>query len=54
VTQAEYDEVLDEMDFLGLETGWVQELDSKDAYQPDFAKSYPFDPGLPSSDLKPS
>jgi len=54
VTQAEYDEVLDEMDFLGLETGWVQELDSKDAYQPDFAQSHPFDPGLCPTGLKPS
>ena len=43
VTQAEYDEVLDEMDFLGLENGWVQALESKDAYQPDFAKSHPFE-----------
>jgi putative pyruvate formate lyase activating enzyme len=46
VTKAEYDEVLDEMDFLGLETGWVQDLDSRDTYQPDFARSHPFDPGL--------
>jgi putative pyruvate formate lyase activating enzyme len=54
VTKAEYDEVLDEMDFLGLETGWVQELDSRYTYQPDFAQSHPFDPGLPSIGLKPS
>ena len=43
VTKTEYDEVLDEMDFLGLENGWVQELDSKDAYQPDFAQTHPFE-----------
>lgn len=54
VTRAEYDEVLDEMDFLGLETGWVQDLDSRDTYQPDFAQSHPFDPGLPSIGRKPS
>ena len=54
VTKAEYEEVLDEMDFLGLENGWVQELDSRDSYQPDFAKSHPFDPGLPSIGPKPS
>ena len=54
VTQAEYDEVLDEMDFLGLETGWVQDLDSRGTYRPDFAQSHPFDPGLSSPSLKPS
>lgn len=43
VTKPEYDEVLDEMDFLGMENGWVQELDSKDNYQPDFAQSHPFE-----------
>ncbi len=54
VTKAEYDEVLDEMDFLGMENGWVQELDSQDAYQPDFARSHPFDPGLNPTNLKPT
>nr|NJM04933.1 hypothetical protein [Desulfobacula sp.] len=54
VTKEEYDEVLDEMDFLGLETGWVQDLDSRDTYQPDFAQSHPFDPGLRPTGLKPS
>ena len=54
VTKAEYDEVLDEMDFLGLKNGWVQELDSKDAYQPDFTRSHPFEPGPHSIGLKPS
>jgi len=43
VTKAEYEEVLDEMDFLGLENGWVQDLESKDNYQPDFKNSHPFD-----------
>ena len=43
VIQEEYAEVLDEMDFLGLENGWVQELDSCDCYQPDFVKSHPFE-----------
>jgi putative pyruvate formate lyase activating enzyme len=54
VTQAEYDEVLDEMDFLGLETGWTQELDRRDNYRPDFAQSHPFDPGLGPAGIKPS
>ncbi len=44
VTRAEYDEVLDEMDFLGFENGWVQDLDSQDNYSPDFARSHPFEP----------
>jgi putative pyruvate formate lyase activating enzyme len=43
VTAEEYAAVLDEMDFLGLENGWVQELDSRDCYQPDFVKSHPFE-----------
>lgn len=43
VTKAEYDEVLDEMDYLGMENGWIQELSSKDNYQPDFEKSHPFE-----------
>ncbi len=43
VIQEEYAEVLDEMDFLGLENGWVQELESCDFYQPDFVKSHPFE-----------
>jgi len=43
VTEAEYNEVLDEMDFLGLENGWIQELESSDCYQPDFDKSHPFE-----------
>lgn len=54
VTRAEYEEVLDEMDFLGMENGWVQELDSRDIYQPDFALSHPFDPALTFTGLKPT
>ncbi len=54
VTKKEYDEVLDEMDFLGLENGWVQDLDSKDVYQPDFVRSHPFDPGVNPIGRKPS
>ncbi len=44
VTPEEYAEVLDEMDFLGLENGWAQELESRECYQPDFAQSHPFEP----------
>ncbi len=43
VTSQEYQEVLDELDFLGLENGWVQELESRECYQPDFAKDHPFE-----------
>lgn len=43
VTEEEYAAVLDEMDFLGMENGWVQELDSCDCYQPDFVKFHPFE-----------
>jgi len=39
----EYETVLAEMDRLGFENGWVQELESRDYYQPDFAKEHPFE-----------
>jgi putative pyruvate formate lyase activating enzyme len=42
VTRGEYEEVLDELERLGFEHGWVQELESKDSYRPDFSKSDPF------------
>jgi putative pyruvate formate lyase activating enzyme len=43
VTRVEYDEVLDEMERLGFNQGWVQELESQDTYRPDFSKPYPFE-----------
>jgi len=43
VTAEEYAEVLDEMDFLGLKNGWVQDLASRDSYRPDFAQIHPFE-----------
>lgn len=39
----EYDEILSEMDRLGLENGWVQELESSAHYLPDFNRSHPFE-----------
>jgi hypothetical protein len=39
----EYDEVLEELERLGFERGWTQELASAEAYQPDFARSHPFE-----------
>jgi putative pyruvate formate lyase activating enzyme len=38
----EYEKVLELLDELGLENGWVQEYDSKDCYCPDFEKEQPF------------
>jgi putative pyruvate formate lyase activating enzyme len=39
----EYEEVLEELERLGFENGWTQELASADAYQPDFAQTHPFE-----------
>lgn len=41
--QEEYEEVLDEMDLLGLENGWIQEMESSAEYAPDFSNPSPFD-----------
>jgi putative pyruvate formate lyase activating enzyme len=41
----EYDEVLEELDRLGFSNGWTQELESAEFYQPDFARSHPFEEG---------
>lgn len=41
---AEYDEVRDEFERLGLYRGWVQELESASNYRPDFALVHPFEP----------
>lgn len=43
LTSAEYEEVLEELDRLGMENGWVQALESQDHYCPDFARSHPFE-----------
>jgi len=39
----EYDQVLDELDRLGLNNGWIQEMDSSTEYVPDFSSSNPFE-----------
>lgn len=39
----EYMEVVGEMEKLGLDYGWVQGLDSKGHYRPDFEKDHPFE-----------
>lgn len=42
IGQREYEKVLELLDELSLENGWVQEYDSKDYYCPDFEKEQPF------------
>jgi putative pyruvate formate lyase activating enzyme len=39
----EYDRVVDALDELGFENGWVQDLSSQDHYRPDFNEEQPFD-----------
>jgi len=41
--EEEYDEVLDEMHRLGLENGWIQEMESSVEYVPDFSSPNPFE-----------
>ena len=38
----EYDEIVHEMEYLGMENGWVQELESSRVYLPDFKLKQPF------------
>jgi len=40
---AEYEAVISEMETLGLENGWIQELESAENYQPDFDREHPFE-----------
>ncbi len=39
----EYQRVVDYIEFLGFDNGWIQEMDSKNNYQPDFDKETPFE-----------
>jgi len=41
----EYDSIVEEMDRLGMENGWIQELSSAHHYQPDFNREHPFQGG---------
>lgn len=46
ITSAEYSEVVDIVNDLGLENGWLQEMDSSDGYRPDFERDdHPFEGG---------
>lgn len=43
VTAAEYQEVRDEMELLGMHNGWIQKHESHGFYRPDFEKEHPFE-----------
>ena len=43
VTEAEYQQVKDELEDLGFYKGWVQELESNTHYRPDFNMEHPFE-----------
>ncbi|MDR0364350.1 MAG: hypothetical protein LBH92_04960 [Bacteroidales bacterium] len=42
VNPDEYEKLLDFIDVLGLENGWIQDLKSSDVYKPDFERENPF------------
>jgi len=47
ITIAEYEEVLRLIDDLGLENGWIQEMESSEYYVPDFEREgHPFSPSV--------
>jgi putative pyruvate formate lyase activating enzyme len=39
----EYETIIREMETLGLENGWIQELESSENYRPDFDNEHPFE-----------
>jgi len=39
----EYQNVIDEMEVLGLDYGWVQKMESAGEYRPDFERQHPFE-----------
>jgi len=41
--QEEYNAVVDEMNNLGFSNGWIQEMESKHNYRPDFKRKHPFE-----------
>ncbi len=49
ISPSEYEEVVELVNRLGLENGWLQETGAADNYQPDFARQgHPFDPTVAS------
>jgi putative pyruvate formate lyase activating enzyme len=43
LSKREYDLVVNEAEKLGLTNGWIQELESRDHYKPDFESEHPFE-----------
>jgi putative pyruvate formate lyase activating enzyme len=43
ISRQEYLEVVDEMEKLGMDRGWVQGLESMKHYRPDFEREHPFE-----------
>jgi putative pyruvate formate lyase activating enzyme len=43
LTAEEYNQVVAEMELLGFYNGWIQEIESSERYNPDFAQDNPFD-----------
>jgi putative pyruvate formate lyase activating enzyme len=43
VSEAEYREVVDELDKLEMFNGWIQEFESSEFYRPDFNQLHPFE-----------
>jgi putative pyruvate formate lyase activating enzyme len=47
ITLSEYSEVVELVDSLGLENGWLQEMGAGETYQPDFTRDgHPFEPAV--------
>jgi putative pyruvate formate lyase activating enzyme len=47
ITLSEYSEVVELVNSLGLENGWLQELGAEETYQPDFTRNgHPFEPAV--------
>ena len=43
VSESEYQQVVDEMEKLGMYNGWIQEFESSEFYRPDFNQPHPFE-----------
>ncbi|MCX6282943.1 MAG: radical SAM protein [Bacteroidetes bacterium] len=43
LSREEYRKVIDEMELLGLDHGWIQGMESTAHYRPDFAQDHPFE-----------
>ena len=43
ITSQEYQQVADLVEKLGIENGWLQDMDSSETYRPDFTDEHPFE-----------